>query len=334
MTNDFAKAGMTNDFAKAGMTNQFALAGVTNALKTYSEGVTNSTGSAVFGEVRTTNLFATNLTIQTLTVTTQNVGYINLTNPLNSTSVSNATASKLAIFGADKLLTNSAYTDTDMALAGSTNSFAKLTAVAELTNTVNTVSNRVTSLEGMTNQFAKAGMTNQFALAGVTNGVFALVGVTNSFALAGWTNAWGQVASTTNVVGVSNWVNAVSNLVQAKVVASATGTNLIAAASQQVDLSQDSTICLTNTPTTTTLWLTNCLDRKYFVFTAATTNGASTITITNACVYTMKCIATNGFSVITLPQFQIPANKSGTIVARVWVMAGVTNIHIFGNVEP
>ena len=85
---------------------------ISNAVTT---SMTNSEGTAVFGAVYATNGFFTNLS-----VTTQNAGTLLLDEPLNSTSVSNATASRMAMFGPDKLLTNSAYSENDFARTNGT----------------------------------------------------------------------------------------------------------------------------------------------------------------------------------------------------------------------
>jgi hypothetical protein len=107
------------------------------------------------------------------------------------------------------------------------------------------------------------------------------------------------------------------------------------AALQTIDLANDSTLSITNAVAgAVNVWLTNCVDRRTFVLRCVADGSARTLSFTNACGYTMNVVATNGFSVLTLPQFPVAANKIGTVVGRVWISGAVTNIDLFGNVQP
>jgi hypothetical protein len=113
------------------------------------------------------------------------------------------------------------------------------------------------------------------------------------------------------------------------------GTNLATAADQTVSLNQDSTVCVTNVVAgAVNVWFTNAVDRKWFVLRVLADGSARTLSFTNASGLTLNVIATNGFSVLTLPQFPVAAGKIGTVVGRVWTIAGVTNVDLFGNVQP
>lgn len=181
---------------------------------------------------------------------------------------------------------------------------------------------------------------------------------------AQWSNLTSMgFATIDNANNVSNWVNSVSNRLDSQdaailqsatnyadakaTTAMQTGTNYtrsyaqpvqlatssIGAATMAIDMTSDQTICVTNGFATSTFWLTNIVDRKWFVLRCGVTNGASTITITNSGQCTMNVINTNGFSVTTLPQMPVAANKIATIIGRAWVIAGTTNVDLFGNVQ-
>lgn len=113
------------------------------------------------------------------------------------------------------------------------------------------------------------------------------------------------------------------------------GTNLATGADQTIALDQDSTVSITNAVAgSVNIWFTNAVDRKWCVLRCVADGSNRTLSFTNASGLTINVIATNYFSVLTLPQCAVTANKIGTFIARVWLSAGTTNVDIFGNVQP
>jgi len=92
---------------------------------------------------------------------------------------------------------------------------------------------------------------------------------------------------------------------------------------------------ITNTlgGSTANLWITNVVDGGFFVARVLVDGTARTVSVTNASGLTLKVISTNGFSVLTLPQIPITANKLATICGRAWIVAGTTNVDLWANVE-
>lgn len=209
-------------------------------------------------------------------------------------------------------------------------------AVVNGTLTANTIQGTGSGAGTITVNGAVNSLTNHTAVVDSTNSIS--LGGTNLLTLA-------QAISDNS----SNSLYTVSsNIAQAKAdTAMTTGTNYtrsyaqpvqlatssIGAATMAIDMTSDQTICITNGFATSTFWLTNIVDRKWFVLRCGVTNGASTITITNAAACTMNVINTNGFSVTTLPQMPVAANKIATIIGRAWVIAGTTNVDLYGNVQ-
>jgi hypothetical protein len=261
----------------------------------------------------------------TLSASSLNVNTLIVTNPMNSTMISNATASKVAIFGPDKLLTNSQYADSDFALAGSTNGFVKA------------ANGTATGLSATSSVFYGSALATNFTKTDVD----------------GWHNT--NTTTTGHVDIQSGNVTASSNIVTGDLgqfKGNAAGlTNIQAAgitgtiptitkystnATWNVNLpGNGNLVSITNTlgGSTAVIWLTNVVDGGYFVFRVLADGSARTVSITNASGLTLNVINTNGFSVTTLPQIPVTASKLGTLCGRAWSIAGTTNVDLWAAVQ-
>lgn len=173
----------------------------------------------------------------------------------------------------------------------------------------------------------------------VSNGVSSLVN-TNTGAsdkqLAMWVIGGGAPGGLTNAPITTNdlvlapTATYFSNNMQLRTV----GTNLVTGAGQVIDMSQDNTVAVTNVVAGNVIvLLTNIVDRKFFVLRAVADGTARVIAFATG-GGTVNWIVTNNITDAT--NFTIAANKIGTIVGRAWVgqTGGVTNVDVFGNVQP
>ena len=238
--------------------------------------------------------------------------------------ISEVTGARLTMFDANKKVTNSAYAETDFALAGVTNALKSYSDA-----TTNSANFHPT----LTNNHVKAlsvGTLNATNIYG-TNIVIAGTG-TNSFGDTVFPND--VRATTTNgplQLVRGDWG---TNIVKAYAQPLAVGTNLATAANQTIALDVDSTVCITNVVAgSVNIWFTNAVDRKWFALDCLADGSARTLSLTNASGLTLNVVNTNGFSVTTWPQIPIAAGKICTLAGRVYVRAGTTNVRVWASVQ-
>lgn len=151
----------------------------------------------------------------------------------------------------------------------------------------------------------------------------------------GTVSVGGDLTVGTNITANGRFIGNGSGLTNLSISNPSTNISVATASAQTIDLSYDTTLSITNAVGgAVNVWLTNCVDRRTFVLRCVADGSARTLSFTNASGYTLNVISTNGFSVTTLPQFPVSANKIGTVVGRVWISGAVTNVDLFGNLQP